>query len=66
MLWNICFRGILKMAKRKKNSVKKTKKYYNVPKMSVSERYLEIQKILKGDYDNWKSFGYSGGLCSGK
>lgn len=54
------------MDKKKKVSVKKEKKYYNASKMSPTEKYWEIHRILRGDYDNWKSFGYSGGLCSGK
>ena len=54
------------MAKKKRKTAKKECKYYNTAKMSSSEKYWEIHKILRGDYDNWKSFGYSGGLCSGK
>lgn len=54
------------MAKKKRKSTKEECKYYNTSKMSSSEKYWEIHKILRGDYDNWKSFGYSGGLCSGK
>lgn len=54
------------MAKKKKNLTKKECKHYNVSKMSSSEKYWEIRRVLRGDYDNWKRFGYSGGLCSGK
>ena len=53
------------MVKKRKSSINK-KKYYNTSKMTSSEKYWEINKILRGDYDNWKSFGYSGGLWSGK
>lgn len=49
------------MAKKKRKTTKKECKYYNAAKMSSSEKYWEIHKILRGDYDNWKSFGYSGG-----
>lgn len=54
------------MGNKKKRSVKKENKYYNTSKITSSEKYWEIQKILRGDYDNWKCFGYPGGLCSGK
>ena len=56
-------RGVKKMAKKIK---KEEKKFYKKSKMTPSDKYKEIRKILRGDYDNWKSFGYSGGLCMGK
>lgn len=40
--------------------------YYKTSKMTNSERWKEIHKVLRGDYDNWSSFGYIGGTCSGK
>ena len=53
------------MAKKNKN-MNKAKIYYDTSRMTDAEKYREIRRILCGKYDNWKSFGCSGGLCSGK
>ena len=52
--------------KKKKSKKKEVKKYYNVAQMSTADRYREIRKVLYGHYDNWNSFGYSGGTCTSK
>lgn len=56
------------MAKKKNKNKKKNESYgyYEGRQMNSYEKYWEIRKILRGDYDNWQSFGYSGGSCSGK
>ena len=56
------------MAKKKNKNKKKNESYgyYEGRQMNSYEKYWEIRKILRGDYDNWRSFGYSGGSCSGK
>lgn len=53
------------MGKKKKKTIEKQPIYYSV-KLNGYDRNKEIRKILSGYYDNWKSFGYSGGTCSGK
>ena len=53
------------MAKKRKK-VSYNFGYYKLSKMDDYRRNCEIRKVLSGAYDNWKSFGYSGGTCSGK
>jgi len=52
--------------KRKNKQMKEKRHFYNLSKMNASDKNKEIRKILSGYYDNWSSFGYSGGTCSGK
>lgn len=52
--------------KKKNKQLKEKKHYYNLSKMSNYDKNKELKRILSGYYDNWKSFGYSGGTCSSK
>lgn len=52
--------------KKKKEKKKERTCYYNLSKMSSYDRYREIRKVISGHYDNWESFGYSGGTCTSK
>lgn len=52
--------------KKKNKQLKEKKHYYNLSKMSNYDKNNELKRILSGYYDNWKSFGYSGGTCSSK